>query len=157
MTYTPTTWKTGDVVTSAKLNNIEQGIANCSVLSCEPIRITVNYDGDSTLTANKTYTEINSEVYSKTEMYIEGVGYVYARGLIPCVLEYIEEGETPYIYNTFITMMAESDANTSNAFVIAQGITWGLDQSNYYSLVAYCNGIEIYDHQAEHVVKFFGD
>ena len=28
MSYEPTTWKSGDVVTSAKLNKIEQGIAN---------------------------------------------------------------------------------------------------------------------------------
>ena len=28
MSYTPTTWKKGDVITSAKLNKMEQGIAN---------------------------------------------------------------------------------------------------------------------------------
>lgn len=32
MSYTPNTWKSGDVVTSAKLNNIEQGIANATLL-----------------------------------------------------------------------------------------------------------------------------
>lgn len=32
MSYTPTNWKSGDVVTSAKLNNIEQGIANATLL-----------------------------------------------------------------------------------------------------------------------------
>ena len=32
MSYTPNTWKSGDVVTSAKLNNIEQGIANAALL-----------------------------------------------------------------------------------------------------------------------------
>lgn len=32
MSYTPNTWKSGDVVTSAKLNNIEQGIANTALL-----------------------------------------------------------------------------------------------------------------------------
>ena len=29
MSYTPTEWKSGDTVTSAKLNKIEQGITNC--------------------------------------------------------------------------------------------------------------------------------
>ena len=28
MSYTPNTWANGDVITSAKLNNMEQGIAN---------------------------------------------------------------------------------------------------------------------------------
>lgn len=30
MTYEPTEWKTGDVVTSAKLNKLEQGVADAS-------------------------------------------------------------------------------------------------------------------------------
>lgn len=30
MSYTPNTWKSGDVVTSAKLNKLEQGVANAS-------------------------------------------------------------------------------------------------------------------------------
>lgn len=36
MSYTPNTWQRGDVVTSAKLNNIEQGITNAGseVLVC---------------------------------------------------------------------------------------------------------------------------
>ena len=29
MSYTPTEWKTGDVITADKLNNIDQGIVNC--------------------------------------------------------------------------------------------------------------------------------
>lgn len=32
MAYEPTVWKSGDVVTSAKLNKIEQGIANAALL-----------------------------------------------------------------------------------------------------------------------------
>ena len=30
--YEPTEWKKGDVVTSAKLNKLEQGVANAGVL-----------------------------------------------------------------------------------------------------------------------------
>lgn len=30
MTYTPNTWATGDTITAAKLNNMEQGIVNAS-------------------------------------------------------------------------------------------------------------------------------
>ena len=35
MAYEKTTWKSGDVVTSAKLNNIENGIANSNPLICD--------------------------------------------------------------------------------------------------------------------------
>ena len=30
MSYTPTEWKSGDVITSEKLNNLEQGVADAS-------------------------------------------------------------------------------------------------------------------------------
>ena len=32
MSYTPTTWKSGDIVTSEKLNKLEQGVANNGIL-----------------------------------------------------------------------------------------------------------------------------
>lgn len=34
MSYEPTNWKSGDVVTSTKLNKMEQGIANAGALVC---------------------------------------------------------------------------------------------------------------------------
>lgn len=49
MSYTPNTWKSGDVVTSAKLNNIEQGIANAA-----PMIVHNNND-----TLDKTWQEIH--------------------------------------------------------------------------------------------------
>lgn len=50
MGYEPTTWKDGDLVTSAKLNKIEQGISNSSILF-------VTEDEEHTL--NKTWQEIH--------------------------------------------------------------------------------------------------
>lgn len=55
MAYEPTVWKSGDVVTSAKLNNIEQGIANAS---SSLLIVKVSEDGD-TVTLDKTWQEIN--------------------------------------------------------------------------------------------------
>ncbi len=49
MSYTPNTWKSGDVVTSAKLNNIEQGIANAGAM--------IVHDNNGTL--DKTWQEIH--------------------------------------------------------------------------------------------------
>lgn len=48
MSYTPNTWKSGDVVTSAKLNNMEQGIANAGGM--------IVHDNNGTL--DKTWQEI---------------------------------------------------------------------------------------------------
>lgn len=50
MSYTPTTWTSGDIVTSAKLNKIENGIVEASSTGgCEVIQGTYvnNYNNDS--------------------------------------------------------------------------------------------------------------
>lgn len=48
MAYNKNTWKSGDVVTSAKLNNIENGIANKSgkitMVMGEPITLSASYN-----------------------------------------------------------------------------------------------------------------
>ena len=49
MSYIPTTWKSGDVVTSEKLNKLENGVAGGGVLI-------VNVDDNSTF--DKTWQEI---------------------------------------------------------------------------------------------------
>lgn len=45
MSYTPTEWKTGDVVTSAKLNKLEQGVADAGgggVLVVDNVNVTLS-------------------------------------------------------------------------------------------------------------------
>lgn len=52
MSYTKNTWATGDVVTSAKLNNIETGVYNATPL-------VVTAEAGDTPTFDKTWKEIN--------------------------------------------------------------------------------------------------
>jgi hypothetical protein len=54
MPYEPTEWKSGDVVTSAKLNNMERGIASGGVL--------VVTDTEGTL--DKTWQEIHDAAFA---------------------------------------------------------------------------------------------
>lgn len=58
MSYEPTVWKTGDVVTSAKLNKLEQGVASGGlvVTGIDPV-----YQSG---TLNKTWQEIFDAVSS---------------------------------------------------------------------------------------------
>ena len=83
MAYEPTVWKSGDVVTSAKLNKIEQGIANAGAM--------IVHDNDGTL--DKTWQEIydaaplvwlitNGNYVQMTSIDIEGfyVGFYDASG-----------------------------------------------------------------------------
>lgn len=61
MSYEPTNWKDGDLVTSAKLNKIEQGIANGVLV----VVITIT-DGNSrtTYTMDKTWKQIHDAAYA---------------------------------------------------------------------------------------------
>ena len=53
MSYTPTTWATGDVITATKLNNMEQGIASAG--GGGPIVVDVSESG----VLSKTWQEIS--------------------------------------------------------------------------------------------------
>ncbi len=89
MAYTPNTWATGDTITAAKLNNMEQGIANAGVFY-----ITATWDDSA-----------NGWVLDKTAAQIEAA---YANGqLCKVVGEFITEAHvdiTPF--GTLITLSA---------------------------------------------------
>lgn len=56
MAYTPTNWKNGDVVTSAKLNKLEQGVADAGgVLVC--------HEDETTRALDHTFKEIADAVF----------------------------------------------------------------------------------------------
>lgn len=56
MSYEPTNWKTGDVVTSAKLNKLENGVANGSVMVVHKVARGESLDDGYQL--DKTWQEI---------------------------------------------------------------------------------------------------
>lgn len=56
MSYEPTTWKDGDLVTSAKLNKIEQGIANSGGSGGSPVEF-IELDQEN-MALRKTAEEI---------------------------------------------------------------------------------------------------
>lgn len=54
MSYTPTEWKTGDIVTSTKLNKLEQGVASAGGGGV----LVVNKDKTPPFALDKTWQEI---------------------------------------------------------------------------------------------------
>lgn len=67
MSYTPTTWATGDVITAEKLNNIENGIANAgsgtSAGNAVVFEFTATYDLQShsySVATDVTFEEVKS-------------------------------------------------------------------------------------------------
>lgn len=88
MSYEPTNWKTGDVVTSTKLNHMEQGIADAGQM------MVVRIDPD-TGALQSTWQEIYDALKA-------GV-FVYTN-------EYFKEDETAfYSYNYIITQAGLAD------------------------------------------------
>jgi hypothetical protein len=78
MSYTPTEWKAGDTVTSAKLNKLEQGVASSG--GTDILFVTATYDDvEQTYTLNKTWTEIynaNVAIITFTDTDMKGIALV---------------------------------------------------------------------------------
>lgn len=89
MSYTPTSWSTGDTITAAAMNKIENGIANAGgALICTVTII----DGDQCL--DKTVQEIydalisGTPVYARYQYYTLGTDYESWTYLAPVVKIY---------------------------------------------------------------------
>lgn len=76
MSYTPTTWTTGDTITASAMNKIEQGIANAGGGGALIVNVTL-INGSQTM--DKTYAEI----------------YNAFKDGIPCYMKYIDSSNDP--------------------------------------------------------------
>lgn len=75
MAYTPTTWNTGDTITAAAMNKIENGIANAGGGGV----LIVEYDGSE---LDKTWNELKASMDA---------------GVIPMIVDYFDDSPE-YIY-----------------------------------------------------------
>lgn len=75
MSYEPTVWQAGDVVTSAKLNKIENGIADSSVFLVNYVYD--DFDPEVTPHLDKTYTEIKNAFLSGKKVIALLAAYEY--------------------------------------------------------------------------------
>ena len=66
MSYTPTNWQTGDVVTADKLNKIENGVANGG-----GVLILESNISENTIELNASYNDIKEAVLSGKNIFIE--------------------------------------------------------------------------------------
>lgn len=108
MSYTPTTWTTGDTITATAMNKIENGIANAGgALIC-----TLSFNGDDYV-LDKTVQEIYDALLGGTPVYIkyqygtisDYVGHLY---LAPVVRIY------NYDYTNSIRIIAVRPSNVVN-------------------------------------------
>lgn len=64
MSYTPTNWQTGDIITAEKLNKLENGVIDSSGSGENSNIFSIHYtiDGTRATTSDKTYAEIQTAV-----------------------------------------------------------------------------------------------
>lgn len=69
MSYSATTWSSGDVITAEKLNKIEQGISNKNIISAPFICIADNY------ALNCSYNDIKNALLANKKIYLKSNDY----------------------------------------------------------------------------------
>lgn len=72
MAYTPTEWQSGDIVTSAKLNKIEQGIADAGGGERNVVELSVGAQGYELITPLETVQSYVESGYADVTMSIGG-------------------------------------------------------------------------------------
>lgn len=106
MAYTKNTWVTGDIVTSAKLNHMEDGIANADIFIVGGV--TMDEGGRLEGTLDKTWQEIHDAMQSKICIVVIANAVAIRQSLIESASVGLD-GE----YNVFIweTQFTTSTAN----------------------------------------------
>jgi hypothetical protein len=112
MSYEPTNWKDGDLVTSAKLNKMEQGIANgVLVVGCTETK--------GTITLDKTWKQIYDADYA---VCVEKVVFDGNRGVAYYPIAAVMERDGEYIVGVVIQDSPKTfTAETENDYPIAEG------------------------------------
>ena len=71
MSYTPTTWTTGDTITASAMNKIENGIANAG--GGTPFVVTVTESG-ADLICDKTFNQVKTAMNANQSVYFDFTG-----------------------------------------------------------------------------------
>lgn len=137
MSYTPTTWTTGDTITATKLNKMEQGIANSG--GCAIVELSATAYASATqlygYIVYATYDSVNSR------WIVANDGDVYWAGI------YGYSNDAPRIIPPYLTVLPSSNnvalffVEHNNATVSVTGNITATDlYYNYGSLIgnAYC-------------------
>lgn len=110
MAYQKNDWKTGDVITAEKLNNIEDGVKNA--FSPYVVNFTFHDDGDHVfVTCDKTYQEI--EDARSRNVCIAIVDYIGAFEFFPVLEKEIDEATNKPCFS-FKNVEVYNDSNQTD-------------------------------------------
>lgn len=113
MAYEPTTWASGDTITSTKLNKIEQGIANGGGV----FLVNGSTDNSGTVTLDKTA----GEIWSALQNGIVLCRYLREDETILDLCAYATNNEFGYTFRFYY--MGSVAASSANDYPYNQGIT----------------------------------
>ena len=100
--YEPTTWRTGDVVTSAKLNKLEKGVEDSGLV----VHMTITQEGGTmTVTLDKTYRQIKDAIESGIMPVLLNSGATEGINSLANVIYYGINGDGKY----FLTVTGETN------------------------------------------------
>lgn len=128
MTYTPTECQSGDIVTSAKLNKLENGVAGAVF----PVRFTIDIDA-AQASFDKTYAEITEALAAGVPLFVTGADTSGSGTIYGVTFVIWEPGPTPDAgYITFWGIPTVNGDGVSNT-----GITLHADDSTTLLATAY--------------------
>ena len=134
MTYSPTTWTTGDTITASALNKIEQGIADAGGGG---LIVNVTNSG-GVKTMDKTYAEIYEALKAGTPCFMLWAGNTYSSDIDTDYTHGVSLAEITicYKYNTDYRIVAVSGyystvGDTNYAFVPANVIFQASTSTDY--------------------------
>ena len=110
MSYTPTEWKSGDVITSENLNKLEQGVAAAGGGGGGVLKVNMTWAEDgTTCTLDKTYAEIYSAFQNGFVIAIDGDETLKALYMV---------GEIGYVNDTYgLNILPMNNLQDPMAFV----------------------------------------
>ena len=114
MSYTPTTWANGDVVTATKLNKIEQGIANGGGVFLVTFTLQSN---QYQYLADKTYGEIKTAIDNGNSIMFK-----------------VDDGHSIFYLSSYEFVYDQNLWNHVNVYTLT------INPTNYYAITLFCSG-----------------
>ena len=108
MSYTPTTWTTGDTITASAMNKIENGIANAGG-GGSPLVVTVTESG-ADLNCDKTFNQVKTAMDANQSVYFDLTGTLDWDNAYSLALGYSNGyySVTTIVNNNIFTFFADS-------------------------------------------------
>ena len=128
MSYTPTTWQTGDTVTATKLNNMETGIGNAAnpfIVTLTPTAL--DYSGTMDCTVADIYAAYQAEKKIVFRVFTGAGDYLEADATM-------RVAESSYTYPMFIVLILD---NTQDVLICAYTLRTDDGTKNTYSTIVY--------------------